>query len=343
MILRPAILIVFLAFIAGFQCKKNTTPSESELVNFALSTDFDASMVESYLNNIADSPHPLGSQRQKILAELISNGIQELGLSSSIQPFTAQVPNPLLLENPNAPSPLLLDKEGFNVLGFLDQDAPCTYLIGSHYDSKYMEDLTYRGANDSGSSSAALLAIAKILMTWNQSYSPPCGYTFVWFDGEEAYLPGWNDGTLRHPAKSVDNTYGSRFLAQQLVNCQEGSLCLPQDLGSQIVKGLVLLDMIGSPNIKITKDGHSTAAWLDLAISLDDAMGFNLITGFTTAVEDDHIPFKRRGLPVLNLIDFNHLQYWHKAGDDVDTIDMDSIEKASRLAIAVIISLNQSN
>ncbi|SME96284.1 M28 family peptidase [Pseudobacteriovorax antillogorgiicola] len=333
-----------LLFLLGMQCKNRSEPASGineAIISYSSSYDFDMKLVDRILKTLAEAPHPLGSQRQKAIAAYLSEQGKNLGLTMYTDSFEAQVPNPVLLARPDAPSATTLDKTGYNVYGATDPSAKCVYLVGSHYDTKYMENIVYRGANDSGSSSAAMFALAKALKSWDQR--TPCGYFMIWFDGEESYLPQWNDGLYRHPAKSQDNTYGSRHLANQLSQCNQGntSLCLPTSFGGAEVKGLVLLDMIGSKNISITRDLNSSSDWLNLALQLDKVLNLSIIGTQATAVEDDHVPFRKRGLPALNLIDFNHLELWHVEGDDYEKVDLGSIEKANRLALALLLTLNK--
>ncbi len=330
--------------LLGAQCKSSSSTSNlSDIETFLKSQTFDQTLVEAALRELSQAPHPLGSLRQAELATYLQSQLKSMGFQPIVQSFSAKVPNPILLENPDAPAPLALEKEGKNILATLDSNAPCTLLIGSHYDSKYFSAFSYVGANDSGSSSAALLWVIKVLKVWKEQSSKECTYTGVWFDGEEAYLTDWNDGLTRHPIKSQDNTYGSRHLAGSLESCQTG-WCLPQT--NMAVTGLVLLDMIGSPEILLTKDLNSTKHWINEALTLDEELGLNLYQRKTTnsnSVEDDHIPFLKKNLPAIDLIDFNNLEVWHQPGDDFDRVSMDSIKRASQLAIALAIQIEQGN
>ena len=56
-------------------------------------------------------------------------------------------------------------------------------------------------------------------------------------------------------------------------------------------------------------------------------------------IEDDHIPFAQRGLPVINLIDFENLATWHQPSDSLANLDLSSIEKVSRLATNLVIEI----
>ena len=50
------------------------------------------------------------------------------------------------------------------------------------------------GANDSGSSSAALFQIVRAIKTIAPDSNERCDITLIWFDGEEPVLPDWTDG-----------------------------------------------------------------------------------------------------------------------------------------------------
>lgn len=341
MLYRFFSLTAFFVLMIAAQCKSSSSVSNlSDIDAFIKTQSFDQALVEGALREMSQSPHPIGSDRQAALKDYFQGQLKSLGLEPVIQEFTATVPNPILLDNPGAPAPLGLEKQGYNILASLDSSAPCTLLIGSHYDSKYFSNFSYVGANDSGSSSAALLWVLKALQDWKKQSSKDCTFTGVWFDGEEAYLTDWDDGLLRHPIKTQDNTYGSRNLVDSLESCGAG-WCLP---GTEVmVTGLLLLDMIGSPDIYLTKDINSTATWLRSAMELDEQLELKLYqaNSFSTRVSDDHIPFLEKGLPAINLIDFHNLDVWHKPGDELEKVSIDSIERASKLAVALAILIEQ--
>jgi glutaminyl-peptide cyclotransferase len=47
---------------------------------------------------------------------------------------------------------------------------------------------------------------------------------------------------------------------------------------------------------------------------------------FGGAIEDDHLPFLNRGVPVLHLISGVFPQVWHKAQDDVAHLHKNTVE-----------------
>ena len=321
---------------------KKDADAVPDAVAYARSYPFDAGLIAQDLAEVAASPHALGSARQIEVAVFVEKRALAVGMVVERSAFTAHVPNPVLLETPSSPADSTLDRAGINLWAFpfKKEDASCIVLVGSHYDTKEVAGTGYRGANDSGSSSVALVALAGAIKEYHARHPLRCQVALVWFDGEEAALPNWTDGETIHPAKIKDNTYGSRYEAGRLVACGKGQ-CLPKELGGHGVAALVLLDMIGSPDITLTADSHSTPS-LDLLVRDIDKQLYPQHTLFLTAahpVEDDHIPFKEKGIAVIDLIDFAHLNYWHQAGDDAATVSVPSIVTVSRLALATILSL----
>lgn len=47
---------------------------------------------------------------------------------------------------------------------------------------------------------------------------------------------------------------------------------------------------------------------------------------FSAGIEDDHIPFLSRGVPVLHLISYPFPSVWHTPRDDIAHLDTNTIE-----------------
>ena len=102
----------------------------------------------------------------------------------------------------------------------------------------------------------------------------------------------------------------------------------------------MLLDMIGSPDVVLVRELNSSPNLVDLAVRFAEELALpNLFETTPRAVEDDHIPFVRAGIPAIDLIDFHHLQFWHQAGDDPATISMKSVESCSKVGLGVALSV----
>ena len=312
------------------------------------------------MEDFVRAPHPFGSPRQQELALWILEQARGIGASVWKQPFTAEVPNSKASEGSGAYA-LTVTRHGSNLWAWLpsaqmessaDAQGRCVILMGSHYDTKEIPGLRYVGANDSGSSSVALLHILRRIKQ-NSLKTGECTIVAVWFDGEESVLPDWRDGELRHPARIQDNTWGSRHAVSKLDTCSwkgNSARCLgdaakgvPEGLAGKPVIALVLLDMIGSPGIKLAREAHSSPALLNLAIKTAEELGLDgIFEKDAKYVEDDHIPFLKAGIAAVNLIDFSNLDYWHAPGDEINSLDFLSIAKASRIALSTALKISSN-
>jgi hypothetical protein len=332
--------------MSGSFCKNSTPetgPTESVGPIALADIPWDGTRVSQHLKELTAAPHYFGSPRQKELAAYLEAEARKLELSVQVDTFQATVPDPAALTGVTSMMQnTTLQLTGYNVYARLPiEGATCVILIGSHYDSKRLEGVESLGANDSGSSSAALLELMRAFQTPALKQRLRCSLMAVWFDGEEAYLPEWLDGETRHPSGIKDHLYGSRHLAGRLEACG-AQQCLPQALGGERVQQMLLLDMIGMPNAQLTLDRYSTPELLALAQRLDKAyyQGRLYRDSYPKPVMDDHIPFLAKGIPSLNLIDFENLNTWHTSQDRLETLALSSIEDISKLAVALIVAWN---
>lgn len=331
MIRWPILLLI--VFMSGAMCRHQTDSDQAPL-------PWDENRVRSALEILAAEPHPMGSPRQAQLADWLQKENESMGLTVSVDTFQASVPDPALLGTGGGSvmQKLTIDLTARNVYAkHKVTGADCVVLVGSHYDTKRLDNGLNVGANDSGSSSAALL---EIMRQMKDRSDLKCSVMAVWFDGEEAWLPEWRDGQDRHPARQQDNLYGSRHLAGQLQSC-ESAQCLPSHLGGEKVKALVLLDMIGMPKVKLSLDSLSDPNLMALAVDLDKKLFQGELYGrsYSRNSIDDHVPFMDKGVPAIDLIDFDNLQTWHQPSDRAETLDYKSIEKVSQLAMAMLLQL----
>jgi Zn-dependent M28 family amino/carboxypeptidase len=172
-------------------------------------------------------------------------------------------------------------------------------LLGGHYDTKYFKDFRFVGANDGGSSTALLLELIRRLAAAPREYT----YWVVWFDGEEA-LVSWT---------ASDSLYGSRRLAAELARA------------GGLPRAMVLVDMIGDRDLGILRDTYSTPWLRDILWASAARLGHSRhFLGTEMAVEDDHAPFLRAGVPGALLIDFDYPP-WHTADDTLDKVSARSL------------------
>ena len=163
---------------------------------------------------------------------------------------------------------------------------------------------------------------------------------FIFLDGEEAFLR-WN---------STDSIYGSRELAEMWEKKSYSSGGVSGNYLDRISMFL-LLDLVGARNMTFSKLETSTGDWYDSLVRIERGLHQgDIITGtdifnpdfLPAGIEDDHIPFKRRGVPILHLITVPFPRAWHKIGDDRSSLDFDriaSLNKILRVFVAEYLQL----
>jgi hypothetical protein len=99
--------------------------------------------------------------------------------------------------------------------------------------------------------------------------------------------------------------------------------------------------MIGSRDLRIKRDTNSTSWLTDLMWSTASKLGYgDIFVSSTTAVEDDHIPFLRRSVPSLDIIDME-IPYWHTPQDTLDKLSPASLAVVGHVLMAAMPQLEQ--
>lgn len=181
-------------------------------------------------------------------------------------------------------------------------------VLGSHIETCYwLRKTSFVGANDGASSTALLLAIADQLRGKKLE-----GYS-VWLaflDGEEA-VRSWT---------ASDSLYGSKHLAAKWR--QDGTI--------KNIKAFLLADMIGDSDLDIMRDTNSTSWLEDLVLHAATRLGYqSYFFAQTNAIEDDHLPFARAGVPVADVIDIDYgynNAYHHTTEDTLDKLSPKSLQ-----------------
>lgn len=200
-------------------------------------------------------------------------------------------------------------------------------VLATHYETNYnLRNINFVGANDGACTTALLIAIGQHLREHS-----PAGYA-VWLvfdDGEESVSGNWSE---------TDSLYGTRHLAARWSG--DGTLAH--------VKAFVLADMIGWRQMQIDREGNSTP-WLEqaLAEAAKTTGHTRYLAAGGQAIEDDHLPFKARGVPVLDVIDYeygppsNPEAFHHTEGDTLDKLSPQSLQVSADLLLALIPLINQ--
>ncbi|MDZ4774902.1 MAG: M28 family peptidase [Planctomycetota bacterium] len=251
---------------------------------------------------VAFGPRPSGSKEIEECRKFLEAELTGMGLAPKRETFEEKTPvGEIEFANVWAEWPGTDAKEGWIVLG-------------SHYDTKRMP-FPFVGANDAGSSTAALIEIARAIVKGGKS---PFTYRFVFFDGEEATRNEWVD---------PDNTYGSRYHAQQLKRVGENTKA----------RVFVLLDMVGDKDLKLTRDIYSDRKFMDVFVGAARMNGLGAyVDGRSLEVRDDHLSFMAIGVPSINLIDFEYgpnNSYWHTKDDVLANCSKESLAVIGKITL----------
>ena len=194
-------------------------------------------------------------------------------------------------------------------------------LYTTHYDTVRIANFV--GADDGGSGTGTMIELARLFCARKNSLN-------VWiafFDGEEAQ-GNWTDATgVQWNSDSSNNTFGSREMAAQMA--LSGEL--------KRVKAMILADMIGPFNARITRDTGSTRWLVDFIWQTAARLGYkNTFVDQNYAVGgDDHFSFIRRGVAGCDLIDLS-VPYWHTTQDTLDKVDPKSLGIVGQVLAATL-------
>jgi hypothetical protein len=212
-----------------------------------------------------------------------------------------------------------------NIIAKFPGKKPGIIVIGSHYETNYPLPKSYVGANDGGSSTALLLEFAN-LFRQQEKNGPMDGHSIwlVFTDGEEAMQLKWSN----------DSLYGSTHLAQKWT--QDGTI--------KSITAFLLADMLGDADLNLENDGNSSPQLRRLAYTAAEHYGYQShMFGRQATIEDDHIPFKNAGVPVMDFIDLNYgynNAYHHTPEDTLDKLSPKSLEISGDVILGTVALLN---
>ena len=271
----------------------------------ATAADFSgASALEFTRKAVAFGPRPPGSPANQKLQAYIESQVKLLHCQISYDAFTAQTPS--------GPVPMR------NIIAKFSGPSARAIVITGHFDTKPMPG--FLGANDGGSSTGFLLELARVVNTMIHADD----IYLVFFDGEEAFGE-WSD---------TNGTYGSRHLANRWA--AEGTL--PR------IKALINVDMIGDKDLGILQETMSSPRLLRLVWQTARDIGYGkYFLDSAQATEDDHLPFLKKNVNALDLIDFDYgpqNAYWHTDKDTMDKLSAHSFDVVGNVLVAVIRKLS---
>jgi glutaminyl-peptide cyclotransferase len=188
-------------------------------------------------------------------------------------------------------------------------------IVASHYDTKRMLGVSFVGANDGGSSTGALMELARVAARQPEFAKQ---LELVFFDGEEAIE------TFGDPVTGTDGLVGSRHYAVSL-----------RDSGrAKQFRAAILWDMIGDKELKLTLPSDTPPPLAGGIITASEQLGLRKHVGyFGQSILDDHVPLaKIARIPAMDMIDFDYAP-WHTSGDTLDRLSPDSLRIIGQLTL----------
>ena len=210
-------------------------------------------------------------------------------------------------------------RTGHNIIGYLDNGAARTVVLGAHYDHLgYGEDgnsmlrtgekAIHNGADDNASGTAALIELARILKNAKQKNN---NYLFIAFSAEELGLNG------------------SKFFTEH------------PTIDFSKVNYMINMDMVGRLNDSsqaVTIGGYGTSPqWGTLIDPNNKKNPFVIRIDSSGTGPSDHTSFYRKDIPVLFFFTGLHSDY-HKPSDDADKINYTGETKIINYISGIVLS-----
>ncbi|MGW8124154.1 M20/M25/M40 family metallo-hydrolase [Roseivirga echinicomitans] len=273
----------------------------------------------SYLADDKLEGRAIGTKGEELAAEYIAEAFKKYGL---VPKGTDGYMQPFNVKKGTAPheEDVIGDAEGGitgrNVVGFIDNGAANTVVIGAHFDHLGYgnEGSLYRGgkaihngADDNASGTAALIQLARILKNKGKNKN----YLFLAFSGEENGL------------------WGSNYFTKNAT------------IDLSTVDYMINMDMVGRMNEEKTLaiNGVGTSpVWME-KINTINSDTLKLVTTESGVGPSDHTSFYLQDLPVLHFFTGQHEDY-HRPSDDADKINYHGIVKVVRLIERLVLTLD---
>lgn len=272
---------------------------------------FDADRAwKGLLHQVEIGPRPSGSPENEKCRQWIESELRALGLEPVRETF-----------RDNTPAGEVEFANVYADFAGTDPKAGLIY-VGSHFDTKRLP-FRFVGANDGASSTAALIEIARSIVAGGKRAT---GYRFFFFDGEEAVRAEWIGD---------DNTYGSRHHVKQLKAANR----------LVTVRALVLLDMVGDKDLRLTNDSLSDRRYMEIFTKAARDLGLGRhVGGKAMEVRDDHVPFLNAGVRVVDLIDLEFGPdngHWHTAEDVPENCSKESLAAIGAITLRGLAELEK--
>jgi glutaminyl-peptide cyclotransferase len=197
-----------------------------------------------------------------------------------------------------------------NVIGTVRGREPGYVVLGAHYDTKDIPGFV--GANDGASGTAIATVLARTIRR------PRHTIKFILFDGEES------------PRGTPDERFAQEGLRGSKVAARR----------FRDARAMVLLDFVGDKRLRIPREANSNPRlWARLRRAARAVgAGATFPDATAGAVLDDHIPFRRVGVPSIDLIDFD-FPCFHRTCDDLSAVSERSLDAVGETVLRMLASL----
>jgi len=199
-----------------------------------------------------------------------------------------------------------------NVIGVVPGRSRRYVVVGAHYDTKDLPGFV--GANDAASGTAVAVELARALRPRRLRRT----VVFILFDGEEA------------PRGVPDSEFERRGLRGSKVAARR----------YRGAEAMILLDFVGDRRLRVLREGNSDPElWRKLRRAAKRVgVGRTFPAAEYPPVSDDHVPFLRRGVPSIDLIDFD-FPCFHRTCDDLTAVSERSLDAVGETMLQLLPTL----
>jgi len=206
-----------------------------------------------------------------------------------------------------------------NIVGTLPGKKP-GIVVGAHYDT-LASPRGFVGANNGAAGSAIVIEAAHELQRMHAGRGAR-EVRFVLFDGEEP--------AKVLPEETADFYHEGLRGSRAYVAANPGR-----------TRDMILLDYVGNRGLFLPREGTSTEAlWNRLLVAAREAGAepfFSSEEG--AAIEDDHTPFLRAGVPAVDLIDWRYPG--HTLADGLDKLSRRSVDAVGETVVQLVSELRE--
>lgn len=218
--------------------------------------------------------------------------------------------HPHATDDPNAPK-----QKSQNVVGFLDNGAEYTIIVGAHYDhlgrgrdknslDPNPDGKIHNGADDNASGTSGVIELARHFV--KNDKKEPYNFLFICFSGEELGLLG-SKKFIEYPTYPLEKA--NFMLNMDMIGrYRDDKGLMVQGIGTSSLWGK-MIDVI-NPDLKIIRDSSGVGP-------------------------SDYTSFYLKGIPVMGFFTGQHSDY-HKPSDDVELIDVAGEKRVLDFAVRLI-------